>query len=76
MTFPSIEDKKMQMLEMSKLILQRVSFDKQLFTKELKKAIHWLQPNEKTLLKVWCLTTFGEMYRDTIIDVFRNFTKT
>ena len=76
MTVPTIQDKKMQMLEMSKLILQKVSFDKQLFTKELRKAVRWLQPDEKMILKVWCLTTFGEIYRDTIIDVFRNFTKT
>lgn len=66
----------MQMLEMSKLILQKVSFDKQLFAKELKKAVRWLQPDEKTMLKMWCLATFGEIYRDTVIDVFRNFTKT
>lgn len=66
----------MQMLEMSKLILQKVSFDKQLFAKELKKAVLWLQPDQKLMLKVWCLTTFGELYRDTIMDVFRNLTKT
>ncbi|HEY4797920.1 MAG TPA: hypothetical protein VII99_02475 [Bacteroidia bacterium] len=56
---------------MSKLILQRVSFDKKLFKKELFKALQWLKPKEKTLLYVWCLANFG-MYRDVIVDVFRH----
>ena len=47
------------MFELSKSILEKVSFDKILFRKELKKAIKWVKPNEKTLLKVWCLATFG-----------------
>jgi len=59
------------MFEMSKLILQRVSFDKKLFKKELFKALQWLKPKEKTLLYVWCLANFG-MYRDVIVDVFRH----
>ena len=61
---------------MSKLILQKVSFDRTLFTKELTKAIHWCKPDEKLILKVWCLSTFGHLYRDSIVEVFRNFTKT
>ena len=64
------------MLEMSKLILQKVSFDKNLFTKELTKAIQWLKPDEKLILKVWCLSTFGHVYKDSIVEVFRNITKT
>lgn len=65
----------MSMLEMSKMILQRVSFDKSLFRKELSKAYKWLKPDEKLLLKVWCLSTFGHMYRDVIMEVFKSFTK-
>ena len=57
------------MFEMSKLILQRVSFDKKLFKKELLKAAKWLQPKEKTLLYLWCLANFG-MYKDIITEVF------
>lgn len=59
------------MFEMSKLILQRVSFDKKLFRKELSKALKWLKPKEKTVLYAWCLTNFG-MYRDVIMEVFRH----
>lgn len=58
------------MYEMSQLILQRVSFDKALFRKELTKAIKWLKPKERTLLYAWCLTQFG-MYRDVVLEVFR-----
>ena len=63
------------MYEMSKKILERVSFDRALFKKELLKALNWLKPDEKLLLKVWCLSTFGHMYKDVILDVFRNVTK-
>ena len=58
------------MFELSKNILSKVSFDKTLFTKELRKSIKWIKPSEKTLLKVWCLTTFGTIYKNEIIDVF------
>jgi hypothetical protein len=59
------------MLEMSKTILQRVSFDKKLFKKELLKAIKWLKPTERALLYAWCLAQFG-MYRDVVLEVFRH----
>lgn len=59
------------MFEMSKMILQRVSFDKKLFRKELMKALKWLQPKEKTLLYVWCLANVG-MHKDVIMEVFRH----
>ena len=63
------------MYEMSKKILERVSFDRVLFRKELMKAIVWLKPDEKLLLQVWCLSTFGHMYKDVILEVFRGVTK-
>ncbi|MFT5919338.1 MAG: hypothetical protein ACI9FU_001146, partial [Granulosicoccus sp.] len=46
------------MLELSKKILQKVSFDRKLFKKELRKSLNWLKPNEHILLKTWCLATF------------------
>jgi hypothetical protein len=58
------------MFDLSKKILEKVSFDKTLFQKELGKAIKWIQPNEKTLLKVWCLATFGHQYQQEIMEVF------
>ena len=58
------------MLEFSKTILSKISFDKYLFKKELQKAIKWLKPKEATLLKVWCLAQFGHLYKDVILEVF------
>ncbi|HXT83168.1 MAG TPA: hypothetical protein VN704_02380 [Verrucomicrobiae bacterium] len=52
--------------------MEKVSFDKTLFRKELKKAIKWVKPNEKTLLKVWCLATFGHQYAEEILEIFKS----
>lgn len=41
------------MLEYTKTILQKVSFDVRLFTKELKKAVSRLMPSEIEELKIW-----------------------
>jgi len=41
------------MLEYTKTVLQKVSFDTKLFTKELQKAIARLLPNEIEELKIW-----------------------
>lgn len=58
------------MLELSKQILQKVSFDRKLFKKELRKSLKWINPDEKPMLKTWCLMTFGPIYRDVILEVF------
>jgi hypothetical protein len=63
------------MLELSKHILQKVSFDRTLFRKELQKAIKWLKKEDLILFKIWCLATFGNIYGDVIREVFRNITK-
>jgi len=60
------------MLELSKKILQKVSFDRKLFRKELRKSLNWLKPNERILLKTWCLATFGATYHETIMEVFES----
>jgi len=41
------------MLEYSKMVLKKVSFDTKLFCKELKKAISNLLPHEIEELRVW-----------------------
>jgi hypothetical protein len=71
-----MNETKVAMLDMSKTILEKVSFDKILFRKELSKAVQWLKPDEKIVLKVWALTTFGHMYKDVILDVYKSVTKT
>ena len=70
----SLNQNSTDMFELSKNILEKVSFDKKLFHKELTKALKWLKPDEKTLLKVWCLGTFGHIYKDVIIEVYKNVT--
>lgn len=58
------------MLNYVKLILSKVSFDKNLFEKELKKAIALLIPNEIIELKTWCMEMFGHLYRTIIHRCF------
>ena len=50
------------MLEMTKLVLQRVSFDSHLFKKELLKALKWLKKEEAIALQAWCIATFGNEF--------------
>ena len=57
------------MLEFSKKILSKVSFDKNLFRKELRKSTMWLNKKEVITLKIWALTTFSQ-YKNTILEVF------
>jgi hypothetical protein len=64
-----------KMLDLSKQILTKVSFDKSLFRKELTKAYNLLVVEEKVMLKFWCLSAFGYQYRDVIIEVYRNVTR-
>ena len=59
------------MLRFCKIILEKVSFDKNLFRKELKKSTHLVSKKEQMALKIWCLTTFTN-YKDIILDVFEN----
>ena len=60
------------MFELSKKILSKVSFDRHLFAKELRKAIGYVKPSERTLLKIWCLSTFGHVYQSEIIEAFQH----
>ena len=57
------------MLEFSKKILQKVSFDKKLFRKELQKSARWIEKHEVSALKISVLTSFAH-YKDTILEVF------
>ena len=58
------------MLKYTETILQKVSFNKELFRNELEKSIRWLQKNEVRALKSWCILNFGAVYMDVINDVF------
>ncbi|KAF0201258.1 MAG: hypothetical protein FD170_2866 [Bacteroidetes bacterium] len=58
------------MLEYTKTILQKVSFNRDLFRKELIKSKRWLRREEIILLQIWCLVTFNDTYSDIIREVF------
>ena len=58
------------MLEYFKMILKKVSFDRSLFEKELRKSIARLVASEIEQLKQWCYQNFSVRYR-VILD--RNF---
>lgn len=58
------------MFEFRKQILEKVSFDKFLFKKELAKAIKSIKGDEILQLKIWCITTFTH-YRKLIAGVFK-----
>lgn len=60
------------MLKFCQEILEKVSFDKFLFQKELRKSIKWLSLDEAKVLKLWCITTFGNLYMDVITHAFRH----
>ncbi|MDX2001173.1 MAG: hypothetical protein SFW35_01995 [Chitinophagales bacterium] len=49
----------MSMLEYSKLILEKVSFDRDLFDKELTKALQQLVAADKHELMQWVALKFG-----------------
>lgn len=60
----------MTMLEYVKMILEKVSFDKVLFEKELKKGLSMLIPSEVKELKSWCYAKF-EKYKYLLNTIFR-----
>ncbi|MGY8888726.1 MAG: hypothetical protein ACKVJY_06765 [Flavobacteriales bacterium] len=60
------------MLEFCKTVLVKVSFDKALFAKELKKSVRWLKKSEIHNLRDWCLKRYGEIYGDLIHATFSN----
>lgn len=54
------------MLDLCKEILTKVSFDKLLFQKELKKALAWIKKEEIEGFKEWCIAKFGNLYPDVL----------
>lgn len=62
------------MLQYCKTVLEKVSFDKQLFEKELSKSIRTLLLYEEILaLRQWCLKRFSKPYRQLIQKVFSDY---
>jgi hypothetical protein len=61
------------MLKYTKTILSKVSFDKDLFKKELKKSVKFLKKEEIIALQAWCVINFGAAYHDVISEVFKAY---
>ncbi|MFN5909872.1 MAG: hypothetical protein ACK45H_00925 [Bacteroidota bacterium] len=59
------------MLDMAKKILTVVSFDAQLFKKELYKAMKWITDAEELkAFQEWCIIEFGAKYPAIIQKAF------
>lgn len=59
------------MLELTKKILKTVSFDAQLFQKELNKALKWITDAEEIKkFQEWCIVEFGSIYPLIIRNAF------
>lgn len=58
------------MLEYAKTILPKVSFSKDLFSKELNKCIDWVEKEELRELYQWCHKNFKDIYPDVLAEAF------
>jgi hypothetical protein len=58
------------MLEYIKIILHKVSFDRRLFEKELRKAIRMLMPAEVKRLRLWCYENYGGVHPTVLNTCF------
>jgi hypothetical protein len=61
------------MLDYVKMILLKVSFSKKLFEKELRKALHHIQPADLLGFKTWCYQQFARLYRRVLKRVFMQY---
>jgi hypothetical protein len=58
------------MLEYVKTVLTKVSFDRKLFEKELRKALNLLLPAEIQEFKEWCYRKFSNKYQPVLDKYF------
>jgi hypothetical protein len=63
------------MLDFSKMILTKVSFDPKLFHKELRKLLLWLGDDKEEVenLYEWCSENYGDIYVDIISEEFKDY---
>jgi len=55
------------MLDYAKTILQKISFDKTLFHKELSKFMLWLSPDEANKLFGWSLNNYSNHFENSTL---------
>jgi hypothetical protein len=60
-------------LEYVKTVLQKVSFDRVLFEKELRKGLQMLVTDDVSVLRTWCYEKFSDRYQ-TILNQYFNQT--
>jgi len=58
------------MLEYTKTVLQKVSFNEYLFKKELMKSLDWLETDDRIELQQWINIKFGSQYSHLISEIF------
>lgn len=58
------------MLDYQKMILQKVSFDRTLFEKEMRKTISLVSSGELNELREWAFMQFGNNYSDILRRCF------
>ncbi len=55
------------MLDYVKTILQKVSFSRVIFERELKKGLYLLLPEERLEFKAWCYQNFGHLHQAILL---------
>ena len=63
------------MLEYQKNVLEKVSFDKKIFNKELMKSIKWLNINELISLSFWLIIHFKNSHKEAIKNLIKYIIK-
>lgn len=58
------------MLDHQKIILEQLSYDKELFRKEIIKSFKWLKSYEIIMLRKWLKDNYSETHADIIHEVF------
>lgn len=58
------------MLEHQKILLKQLSYDKELFRKEILKSFKWLKSNEIIELRNWLIENYGRTHSDVIQEIF------
>jgi hypothetical protein len=62
------------MLDRQIKLLEKISYDKNLFKREIIKSFRWLKSYEIVLLHKWLKKNYGKTHSDVIRDVFEFIT--
>jgi len=59
------------MIEYVKTILEKVSFSRYLFERELRKGLRLILPSEIQVFKDWCYSMFGKVHEPILNRYFQ-----